>query len=365
MCINRGLKAAGFALVVAMIGPATTCFALDPIGTAGPIRTFGGKQCGIPYEAILRGECDPPRIDPALPNRQRSEARLRRALDLIAILRVEQAMQELTDAIGEDPRDVAALLLRGRLRIPGKLAEAEQDINRALQLDPDNPGALATRALLLLDQDDRGALRDASRALSLRPDDVDALFIRAKILIRINSLDEAEQDLDRAIALEPDNANALLTRSRVRMRIGKTAEAEADASAAAAVRGGDTAMQMRAIARVKSGDRTTTLADLTAILGNPGEVSPRKTIDQKTFVDLLIQRALLLARNDRRADARKDLDSIVTMGGLRSILQMQVYLRGHGFPDIELDGKRSDRLDEAMIACFIDEACGRGLAIPG
>jgi hypothetical protein len=46
-------------------------------------------------------------------------------------------------------------------------------------------------------------------------------------------------------------------------------------------------------------------------------------------------------------------------------LQMQVYLRSHGFPDVKLDGARSDQLDDALQACFIDDACGRGISIPG
>jgi hypothetical protein len=59
------------------------------------------------------------------------------------------------------------------------------------------------------------------------------------------------------------------------------------------------------------------------------------------------------------------LQTIVSLDGNRAVLQMQVYLRGHGFPDLSLDGKRSDQLDAALQACFIDHACGRGIAIPG
>jgi len=59
------------------------------------------------------------------------------------------------------------------------------------------------------------------------------------------------------------------------------------------------------------------------------------------------------------------LESIVRFGGARAVLQMQVYLRSHGFPDVKLDGVRSDQLDDALQACFINDACGRGISIPG
>jgi hypothetical protein len=40
---------------------------------------------------------------------------------------------------------------------------------------------------------------------------------------------------------------------------------------------------------------------------------------------------------------------------------MQVYLRNNGFPDLTLDGKRSQSFDDALKACFVNEACGRGI----
>jgi len=63
----------------------------------------------------------------------------------------------------------------------------------------------------------------------------------------------------------------------------------------------------------------------------------------------------------RAADASRDLDAIVTTGGKRALLRMQVYLRKNGFSDLVIDGQRSAAFDSALQICFINQACGRGL----
>jgi tetratricopeptide (TPR) repeat protein len=283
---------------------------------------------------------------------------------LISVLRVEQAILELDAAIADDPSNSSALLLRGRLKIPGQLDEAIRDVERTLRIDPEDSNALATRAFILRSQDDQGGLRDATKALALRPQNVDALWIRAMILARIGSLNEAEADLSTAVALEPDNPRTLLFRAQIRMRIGKASEARNDATAVLALRRDTDALQIRAIVQAMFGDYASALDDLNAILGKP-EDQPPIIPAGRDFLDLYVQRALALARTGKPAEAKRDLDAIVRFGGVRAVLQMQLYLRGHGFPDVRLDGARSDQLDDALQACFINDACGRGIAIPG
>jgi hypothetical protein len=79
------------------------------------------------------------------------------------------------------------------------------------------------------------------------------------------------------------------------------------------------------------------------------------------FGQLLVQRAVLLAKLGRTDDANRDLDTIVATGGKRALLRMQVYLRKNGFKDLPLDGERTAAFDQAVEACFINQACGRGL----
>jgi tetratricopeptide (TPR) repeat protein len=273
---------------------------------------------------------------------------------------MEQAILELDAAIADDPSNISALLLRGRLKMQGRHEEAIADLERVLRLDPRNSNALATRAVMLMGLDDQGALREATKAVEFDPANVDALWIRATMLIRQGKLDEAERDLSSAIAIEPDEPRTLLSRAQVRMQLGKGSEAAQDATAVIAARHDLDAYQIRAVVRGRSGDYAGALDDLNAVLAHPSALP-----GGGQFVELYVQRAIALVRTGKPAEAKRDLDSIVKLGGRRAVMQMQLYLRGHGFPDVKLDGARSDQLDDALQACFINDACGRGIAIPG
>jgi len=354
----------GAVVAVLATGLVTPCFAADPLGTAGPIRSAGWAICNGDVAAAARGECDPPPVASTLSSEQRSQARVERARDLIALLRMEQAALELNTAVTEDPANSAARLLRGRLNIPGKVGEAIRDVNATLRIDPDNADALATRAFLLMGQDDKGSLQDATKARVLVPGSADAHWIRSLILTRMGRLEEAEQDLNSAAAIEPGNPRTLMSRAEVRMLMGKAAEARDDATAVLAIRPDVGAFQARAVVQAQSGDYAAALDDLNAILGQPGDRPVAGPLG-RDFVDLHIQRAIALTRIGKPSEAKRDLETIVTFGGARAVLQLQLYLRDHGFPDVTLDGKRSDQLDDALQACFINDACGRGMTVPG
>src|SRR5438552_2506351 len=111
----------GAVVAVLATGLAVACFAADPLGTAGPIRSAGENTCNGDAAAATRGECDPPPVASTLVPERRSPARVERARRLIALLRTEQAVQELDAAVAEDPANSAARLLRGRLTIFGEL----------------------------------------------------------------------------------------------------------------------------------------------------------------------------------------------------------------------------------------------------
>ena len=347
-------------VAVLALAPLAPCFATDPLGTAGPIRSAGGDSCNGDFEAAARGTCDPPPVVSTLSPERRSQARVERARQLVSLLRMEQAVLELDAAVTEDTANGAARLLRGRLNIPAKVDEAKRDIDATLRADPGNADALATRAFILMGWDDQGGLQDATQARVLDPGNVDARWIRSLLLMRMGRLEEAEVDLNFAAAIEPGNPRTLMSRAEIRMLMGKAAEARDDATAVLAIRPDLGALQLRAVVQAQSGDYAAALDDLNVILGPPGG-RPGSGPPGRDFVDLYVQRALALTRVGRPADARHDLETIVTFGGARALLQLQVYLRGHGFPDVALDGKRSDQLDDALQACFINDACGRGV----
>ncbi|MGO4712588.1 tetratricopeptide repeat protein [Bradyrhizobium sp. 2TAF24] len=347
-----------FAALAAGVLLASAAGAADRIGSAGPIRSYGGIPCARGVEALMNGECDPPAVDAALPPAQRVQAHLERARQLIGLIRPEQARHALDDAVAADPANVTARVLRARARMEIAGDDARADIAAALALDPDNVDALATRAFLIRD-DPPNALQNVNAALARAPHHADALWIRATLLTRLGAPDKAVRDLDEALAAEPGFTQARRTHAQLLMRMGQYARVEADASAMLAERPDQQTYELRAAARTALGNHAGAIEDLDAVLDTAR--GPRPPIG-KEQVGLYIQRALALVRTGNSQAARRDLNTVVGLGGLRAVLQMQVYLRQHGFPDIALDGKRSDALDEAMIACFVNEACGRGIA---
>jgi len=340
---------------------ASAAGAADRIGSAGPIRSYGGTPCARGIEALMKGECDPPAVDATLPPAPRAQAHLERARQLIGLMRPEQARRALDDAVAADPTNVAARVLRARSKMEIARDDARADITAALASDPDNADALATRAFLIRD-DPPNALQSVNAALARAPHHADALWFRATILTGLGAPDKAIHDLDDALAAEPDFMQARQTHAQLLMRMGQYARAEADASAMLAQRPDLQAHELRAPARTALGDHAGALDDFNAVLNTPRGFGPRPPVG-KEQVGLYIQRALALVRTGEPQAARRDLDTVVELGGLRAVLQMQLYLRRHGFPDIALDGKRSNALDEAMIACFVNEACGRGISI--
>lgn len=341
------------------IGPAV---ANESLGTAGPFRMVGGGKCDVGLVAQLQGQCDPPPIDPRLSAERRSQAEVERALELISLIRMDQAKKSLDAAIAADPRNAKAYKLRARMAIPGSPASAEADVNAGLLLAPSDSDLLATRAFLSLGRKDMyDAIHAANDAVAAKPDSADALWIRARVLNETDKPADAEADLGRALTVAPDHGPARFLRAQIRMAMDQVEEAAADASVLLDQNPADiSARQLRAVARTRLGDLIGAIEDLSAILGEPGKpVNINPAIAR--MGELYLQRAILLVAAGRKDDGMEDLDTITKMGGPPALLRMQVYLRSHGFPDVPIDGKRSQLFDDAIKACFIDKACGRGL----
>jgi tetratricopeptide (TPR) repeat protein len=336
--------------------------AANSLGTAGPIRTAGTETCPAGFLAQLHGKCDPPPVDSKLAPQPRSAAEVQRALKLIALARMDQAKSALDAAIATDPNNVTAYKLRARLAIPTSLGSAEVDVNAGLLLAPNDSDLLATRALLRRHhQDKTGAMRDANAAVAANPDSADAYWIRAQILRDLGQFEAAEADLTKAVTIEPGDTLARMSRAQLRLSLGQSKAAADDASAVLQQNPADIfARQVRAVARGRLGDFAGAIDDYTAILGKPGQPT-NVTPVQPAFSDLYLQRAILFAAIGRPDDAKRDLDTVVAIGGQRAILRMQVYLRAHGFADLPIDGRRTAAFDDAMKACFVANVCWRGL----
>jgi hypothetical protein len=52
----------------------------------------------------------------------------------------------------------------------------------------------------------------------------------------------------------------------------------------------------------------------------------------------------------------------MTAGDLKSILQLQVYLRSHGYQSVRINGRSDSELRKALSECLRDSKCGSDLA---
>ncbi len=359
MIIRRLQLVLGLGVWLAGAGPA---LAADRLGTAGPFRSVGWADCGANYADQMQGACDPPAVDPSLPPAPQSDAHIERAIRLLSLLRMEQARSAIEQAVTTDPRNAAALLLRARFALPGNLTAAEADLNAGLLLSPADSNLLATRAYVLTHVQLPEALRDANAAVRANSRNVDARWIRSRILAELGQLEAADDDLSHALQVEPDEVQARQARAWLRLEMSRYSEAIEDATAILAQRPSSMALQVRAVARMAIGENEAAIEDFTRILGEPGKPMTAHP-SMPMFRRLFLQRAVLLTRAGRKQDAMRDLDAVVQLGGPSALVAIQLHLRKNGFPDIPLDGRRSQLLDDAAQACFIDEACGRGIAL--
>jgi tetratricopeptide (TPR) repeat protein len=343
----------------AMTGPTQA----QSLGTAGPLRSVGYANCGVDLAQQIRGACDPAPVDPALAPSERSRGHVERALKLFSFLRMSQARDALNAALAADPNNIEALKLRARSRIPDNIVAAHADINAGLLLSPNDAGLLATRAYLLRGEGDLAqALVSATAAVKSAPKDADARWIRARILMDLDKMHAAVDDLTHAIRIEPNHGLARMARAKLNLSVGRFREAVTDATA---VLGGPShdplALQFRAAAPAALGEYDAAIADLTTLLGAPGVGAPPQATPE-SLIRLAMQRASLLVQTGRTAEAMNDLDMAVRAGGRKAVLIIQLHLRRHGFPDVPIDGQRSTMFDEAIIACFRNQACGRGVS---
>lgn len=349
-----------------LLSAALPCAAANDAGLSGPFRMMGGATCDAGGLAQHQGACDPPALDTTgLPAATAAAARFERARKLLALVRLDAAKEELGKAIAAEPTAVEALHFRARLRLSmGDPKGAEQDLDAAIKAAPDN--ALVRSSLAYLHLQMRRlpeALREIETALAAMPDDPDARWIRASILIALGQSDKAIADLDVAVR-DAGNVRARETRAALHLRQNRLEAAVADADRVQQSRPEDpTTLTIRVLAKIGAGKTDEALADLDKLIGPPGGPYQMPVEDQD-FGRLTYQRAMLLASAGRGEDAMKDVAYVLDKGGIRAILRLQIFLRHNGMPDVVLDGQRSSQLDAAVMTCFGNAACGRGLSRP-
>lgn len=135
---------------------------------------------------------------------------------------VDRAIDDLSKAIGSNPRYIDAYLARGKAWHSKKdLTRAIADCDRAIDLDPRSAFAYNNRGIARKDsQDLPGAISDFDRAIILNPDLTQAYVNRGAARCAAGDLTGARSDLDKAIASDPHNGKAYNNRGTVRQAAG-------------------------------------------------------------------------------------------------------------------------------------------------
>jgi tetratricopeptide (TPR) repeat protein len=173
---------------------------------------------------------------------------LRRAGALLQQGQLEQAWVAIHEVLGADPRNAAAVQMRGLiLAQAGQLQDAEGDFRIAVALTPNDPVARNNlgNVLLALGRWEE-ALAECERALALKPDYLDAQLSHANALLDLGRAEEALAGYDRLLALAPRDPRALANRGLALRGLNRAGEAVKSFEQAMAADPGNA--QIRAIA---------------------------------------------------------------------------------------------------------------------
>jgi len=331
------------------------------LGTAGKFRSLKVENCGKPFAAQKEGACDPAPVSDALTATEKIVAHLARAERLVSLMRFQQARQAVDEALTLDPESVSALKFSTRLALfMGDNDTAWRHINAAIKIKPDDSDLLATRAEMHWGhQETVIALQDAAMAIRLNPKNTDAFRIRGRIFMVAGQLDQALTDWNAALALEPDFDLVRLFRAQTNLRLGNFNAAIDDASIILAQKPRDiSALEVRAFAYGAEGKLDQAVEDLDGLLDERAGGAAR----DRMLRPMLLQRMILLFRLDREDEGRRDMEALLSGGGTSGVLQMQLFLRKNGYPDVQIDGRRSERLEHAILACTSNPSCLQALS---
>jgi Flp pilus assembly protein TadD len=175
-------------------------------------------------------------------------AHLRQAAMLLQQGQVEPAWTVIHEVLNADPRNAAAVQLRGLIFAQvGQLKDAETDFRAAVALTPNDPVAHNNlgNVLRALGQWEEG-LAACERALALQPDYLDAQLSLANALLDMGRPEEAVAGYDRLLAKQPGDARALSNRGLALRSLNRAADAVESFGKAMAAAPGDP--QVRALA---------------------------------------------------------------------------------------------------------------------
>ena len=185
---GRHLKYLFLALTLAAIAPAFAASDQDPCATKGDMKS-----------ALWRSSCDAA-IATAADDKERASLLFGRAYAAVEDYRYEDALKDLTAALGLVPETVAYLRERAYVNVElSNFAEAIADLDRASVLSPDDPLIYRERAYARHFHGDLpGSYEDRVREFELTPDSASALLSRSDAEMWLGRFDDARADAKRA-----------------------------------------------------------------------------------------------------------------------------------------------------------------------
>ncbi len=146
-----------------------------------------------------------------------AQDRFRRGLRAAKEGRLQEAVEEYTEAIRMNPGYASAYNNRGNLyRKLNKYQEALEDYNKALELDPDYALAYYNRGNLYRELNEhQKALEDYNKALELDPDYALAYYNRGLLYHELNEYQKALEDYNKALERNPDDPDAYNNRGNL------------------------------------------------------------------------------------------------------------------------------------------------------
>lgn len=255
--------------------------------------------------------------------------------------------------------------------LAGRLAYTLQDIERAdremvaaRRLRPGDPRIDTSYAMVLTGRRANAeALRVLSGVIARHPEYLFARWQRARLYSYLGeccgsgNFLAALPDFDVLIRQTAANTPLLAGRAHVLLALGRAKAAASDLTAALQLAPHRSPLiRNRATAYARAGMYEDAVKDLDALLATQDGTPIYPMLDNQR-AQALMDRADAFVELHRYNEAAKDAVAAVTVGGKAAVLRAQVKLRRHGFPDVPLDGQVSDRMRQALSACFGLKSC--------
>jgi len=336
--------------------------AAEPAPGAGPV-ILQVNPCLIANRTGKGAPCPEPAVSDSGDNLVRAESHRQRALFFIDMQDFEKAASETDIALDLLPDWAEAHHLAARIAAANAdVPRAQKEIAAALALAPEDLDFRATNAAILDWRAPFEAFKEFNDIATKDPAHRYARGQRARLLVEFRHPDDAMMDLNFLLSGKQPAFDYLPLRAQANLMRGRPRDAVADYTTALELNPGRVDLvTARAAAFEAAGDDEAALRDYDTLLGPVGAEKAPYAISGDQLGAPLMERAKILVRAKRFADAATDMSAAIAQGGKRTVLKAQLFLRHNNFPEVPLDGRVSPELRTALQSCFALNACTQGV----